>query len=94
VNYLLALLGGLQLSDGVMTDFLVKNNVVQEGNRIMAPLVSNGSFLVLKIVGAVCCIVALKLLSKRFSKAAFVTGSLVVAFYCGVIAWNIGVAPL
>jgi hypothetical protein len=90
VNYLLALLGGLQVSDGVMTDLLVRSNVVQEGNKFMEPFVRDGSFLILKIIGAIACIAVLKLLSKRFSRAAFLAGSLAAAFYCGIIAWNFG----
>lgn len=94
MNYLLALLGGLQISDGVMTDLLVRSNVVQEGNKFMEPFVRDGSFLVLKIIGAIVCIAALKLLSKRFSMAAHFAGSLATVLYCGIFAWNFGIVLL
>ena len=91
MNYLLFLLTSLQLTDGVMTDILVKLNLVKEGNSLMAPLVENGSFLLLKLVGIAACILALKLLSRRYKMLAFITGTAAAVFYFGVIVWNVGV---
>ncbi len=90
MNYLLILLGGLQVSDGVMTDLMVRSNIAGEGNPLMQPLVNDGTFILLKIAGAIACIIALKLLSKRFNGAAIAASSLVVAFYFVVITWNMG----
>lgn len=90
MNYLLVFMGGLQVSDGVMTDILVKANAVNEGNMLVRPLLENGNYVIIKIIGALLCIAALKLISKRFRRAALFTGVAAAAFYLAVLGWNVG----
>lgn len=91
MKYLLALMGGLEMSDGILTDFLVRNEIVREANRLMEPVIMKGDFLLLKAAGAVLCAIALWLISRKFPKTAMAAASGVSILYGGIIAWNLGV---
>lgn len=91
MNYLLGLMSGLQICDGIMTDLMVRGNVVQEANKLIEPLVKEGDFLLLKLVGATACVIILKMLSRRFRRAAFITGLISAIFYSVVLGWNVGI---
>ena len=91
MKLLLLLSSGLMLSDGIMTDFFVRSGLVNEGNRLVEPLVADGSFLLLKIAGVIICGLALWWLYRRFSKAAMFAASGISVFYAMVITWNLGV---
>ncbi len=91
MKYLLFLFSGLEISDGVMTDFFVRNGLVQESNSLMEPIIRDGNFLLLKIAGAVICGLIFWIIYKRFSRAAFIVVSSISAFYLAVLIWNLGV---
>ena len=89
MKYLLILLGGFEISDGAVTHFLVRSSLVQEGNPLMEPVVREGNFLLLKVIGVLLSVVLLVGIYKRFPKVALITTSSVVAFYGLVMAWNV-----
>ena len=91
MKYLLLLSGGLEISDGVLTDWFVGRGLVREGNGLMAPLLRDGAFIWLKIAGFLVCALALWLLHKRFSRLAFMATCGISALYALVIIWNLGV---
>lgn len=91
MNYLLTMMGGLELFDGVFTDILVGNSHVQEGNPLMAPLIAQGSFLPLKIVGFLVCAFLLWRLHRRFPRLAIAATSGIIMFYGAVNIWNLSV---
>ncbi len=88
---LLLLMCSVEIADGVITHFLVRHGQFQEGNPLMASIVDNGSFVPLKLLGALICVPALLALYRRFPRLAVATISSVVAFYGTVIAWNVSV---
>ena len=91
MKYLLTLLSGFEISDGVITTFFVRNGLVQEGNPLMESIVREGNFLLLKVIGALLCVLILWGMYKRFPKVALMTTSSIVMFYGAVMAWNLSV---
>lgn len=88
---LLALLGSFEISDGIMTHLLIGNGLVREANPLVATIVREGNFLLLKFVGVLLCMLILWYLHQRFSRVTLIATSSVVAFYGAVIAWNLGI---
>lgn len=91
MRLLLVLMAQLQLWDGLITHTFVNHNLAKEVNPLMAPIVSEGYFLVLKLIGLLICIPVLWVISKRFPKLAMAAASSVVVFYSAVIVWNFSV---
>ena len=91
MKYLLLLLSGLEISDGIMTNSLVGNGLLQEANPLMTSIVGDGDFLLLKVVGALLSALALWQIYRRFPRLALTTTSSVLLFYSAVLAWNLGV---
>ena len=91
MKYIIVLLSGLEISDGILTQLFVNNGLVQEANPIMEPLVAAGDFLFLKIFGAIFSVLVLWCLYKRFPSIAISTASSIVVFYGAVLAWNLSI---
>lgn len=91
MKYLLILMSGLEISDGIITHFLVGNGLVQEGNPLVESIVKEGDFLLLKVIGVFLCGLILWIIYKRFSKTALMVTLSIVTFYGVVMIWNLGV---
>ncbi len=91
MKYLLALLGGFEISDGVVTHLVVGSGLFNESNPLMAPIVSGGGFVPFKVVGAIACVVALWYLYRRFPRLSMATASGIVVIYGAVMTWNLSV---
>jgi len=91
MKYLLTLLCGFEVSDGIITHILVRGGQFREGNPLMASIVGDGNFLALKVVGVLLCALVLLMLYRRFPRATVLTTSSVVMFYGAVIGWNLGI---
>lgn len=89
MKYLLGLLSSFEISDGIITHFLVSSGLAREGNPLMAPLVGSGNFLLLKVAGALLCVFLLWRLYKRFRRATMIVTSGIVVFYGLLVAWNL-----
>ncbi len=91
MKYLLIMLSGLEISDGIITHFLVGNGLAQEGNPLMESIVREGNFVLLKVIGVLLCGLILWGVYKRFCKVTLIVTASIVMFYGAVIAWNLGV---
>ena len=89
MKYLLSLLVTFEISDGVLTHFLISDGVAREGNPLLLPLVGETNFLILKVVGGLLCAFILWDIYKRFPKVALISTSCFVAFYGVVVLWNL-----
>ena len=89
MKYLLGLLILFEISDGVLTHFLVKSGLGRELNPFLQPLVGEANFLVLKVVGVLLCALILWDIYKRFPRVALVFTSCFVVFYAGIVLWNL-----
>ncbi len=82
-------MSGLNISDGLFTDYAVNHKFVNEANSLMETLVFGGNFVLLKIAGALICSLALWLVYKRFPGIALAATSFIVLGYSLVLTWNI-----
>ncbi len=89
MKQLLGIMSGLNISDGLFTDYAVNQELVNEANSLMETLVFGGNFILLKIAGALVCSLALWLVYKRFPRTALAATSLIVLGYSMVLTWNI-----
>lgn len=91
VKYLLALVAGFEIWDGIITHFLVREGLVREGNPLMEGIIMEGNFLMLKIVGALFSVVILWWFYQRRPRLALPATTSIAVFYGAVVAWNLGV---
>ncbi len=91
MKYLLILLSGFEISDGIITHFLVRNGLVHESNPLMEPIVMEGNFLLFKIIGVFFSVLILWGVYKRFPKVALTATASVAMFYGAVIVWNLSI---
>ena len=91
MKYLLGLLVVFTVSDGLLTYFLIRHGLAQEGNPLLLPIVGKDSFLVIKVVGTIVCVLILWDISKRFPRVALISTSCFVVVYAVIVIWNLGV---
>ncbi len=89
MKYLLGLLAGFVVADGLLTYFLVGNGFAREGNPLLEPIVGETNFLVLKVVGAILSVLILWDIYRRFPKLALISTSCFVVAYGAIVAWNV-----
>ena len=89
MKYLLALLVIFEISDGVLTHFLIEGGIAREGNPFLQPLVGEAGFLILKVVGVLLCALILWDIYKRYPKVALISTSCFVAIYGVIVLWNL-----
>ncbi len=88
MKYLLSLLVVLVTSDGLLTNFLLRDGLVREGNPFLQTIVGDTGFLILKVVGALLCALILWDIHKRYPKLAIISTSCFVVFYAAIVLWN------
>ena len=89
MKYLLGLLAGFVVADGILTRFLVGNGLAREGNPLLVPIVGESNFLVLKVVGAILCVLLLWDIYRRLPRLAVISTSCFVVFYAAIVFWNL-----
>ena len=88
MKYLLGLLIGFEILDGLLSHFLIRGGLAREGNPLLLPLVGDANFLILKVVGVFICALILWDVYKRFPRLAIACTSCFVIFYGVVVLWN------
>jgi len=89
VEYLLGTLLSLVVADGLISQFLIKSGIGQEGNPFLKVLVAEGNFLIIKMCGAIICVLILWNIAKRLPRLVFIVSSCLVALYTAILFWNI-----
>ena len=89
VEYLLGTLLSLVVADGLISQFLIKSGIGQEGNPFLKVLVAEGNFLIVKMCGAIICVLILWNMAKRLPRLVFIVSSCLVALYTAILFWNI-----
>ena len=89
MRYLLGTLVTLMISDGLISQFLVKHALGREGNPLLETLVGEKSFLAIKVLGAILCAFILWDIYRRWPKLALVASLCFVVFYAGIVFWNL-----
>ena len=89
MKYLLGLLIVFVISDGLLTQLLIKGGLAREGNPFLVPIVGEAGFIVLKVVGVLLCALILWDIYKRLPKVALISTSCFVIFYGVIVLWNL-----
>ncbi len=79
----------LIVADGLITRFLVTNGHAAEINPFLQAWVGQDLFLAIKVSGAFLATLFLWLKYNTMPKAIYITTALFLAFYTGVIFWNL-----
>jgi hypothetical protein len=88
VKYLLGLLILFNISDGVLTHFLVELGLAREGNPFLLPVVGEPGFIVLKVAGVLLCALILWDIYRRRPRLALMSTSCFVLGYGVIVLWN------
>jgi hypothetical protein len=88
MKYLLGLLIGFEILDGVLSHFLIKDGLAREGNPFLVSIVGEVNFLILKVVGVLICAFILWDIYKRFPRLALISTSCLLALYVVIVIWN------
>ncbi len=91
MRYPLAALIALVVSDGLITQFLVRQEIGRERNPLLQGVVGEASFLVIKVLGALLCALILWDIYRRWPKLALISSWCFVVVYAGIVLWNLSV---
>jgi hypothetical protein len=91
IEYLLAALLMLVVADGVISQFLIKQGLGQEGNPFLKTLAADSDFLIIKMCGAILCVLILWSIAKKSPRLILLFSSFVVAIYSAILFWNLAV---
>ena len=89
MRYLLSALIVLMVCDGLISRFLVRSGLGQEGNPFLQNFVGEEAFLVVKVLGALLCALILWDMYRRWSKLALVSTWCFVVLHAGIVLWNL-----
>jgi len=79
----------LVIADGVITEFLIAQDLAWESNPLLVDLIGSRGFLILKILGAGIAILILEDVSNRHCRLALAVTCLGVLIYTAIVYWNI-----
>jgi len=88
MKYLLGLLAGFVIADGVLTHFLVGNGLAREINPFLVNMVGDSTFLVLKVLGALLCVFILWDIHRRLPRLALIATTCFAGVYAIIVIWN------
>lgn len=91
VEYLLGTLLSLVVADGLISQFLIKNRLGQEGNPFLKVLVMENDFLIIKMCSAILCVIILWNIARRLPRLIFIFSTCLVGVYTAILLWNISV---
>ena len=86
--FALLLMAQLQLWDGVITQVFVGNGIARELNPLMMNSINQGSFLIIKIIGLLLCVLFLWLVGRKFPRLATSIAAVIAVFYTAILSWN------
>ena len=88
---LLGALFALVVADGVISQYLIMNNLGIEGNPFLTAWVHQDKFLYVKILGALVGVFILWDMYRQWSRLAVSASIVFVIVYTCIVYWNIGV---
>ena len=91
IEYLLGTLLSLVVADGLISQFLIKSGIGREANPFLKVLATERDFLIIKMSGAIICVLILWNIAKRSPGLVFIVSSCFVSLYTIILFWNIAV---
>lgn len=89
MKLILGTLIALVVSDGLISNFLIRRGLAWEGNPLLETLVGGRLFLVIKVLGVLFCTVILWDIYKKWPRLALITSLCFVGLYAGIVFWNL-----
>jgi hypothetical protein len=86
--YILGALILLEISDGVLTNILIREGLAREANPVLVGIAGETGFMIAKVVGVLLAVVILWDIHRRFPRLAIGTGVVFLLIYAGIVAWN------
>ena len=90
-RYLLLLLCGLVVADGIISNFIVQSGLGTEGNLFIQSIVGQTSFIFLKLSAAFLSSIILWKVFRRHHRLGLVSIILFVMLFTVIIWWNLGI---
>ncbi len=91
MKYLLGLLVGFEISDGVISYILIRSGLGREANPFLESIVGDVNFLILKVVGGLICALILWDIHRRYPRLALVATFCFAVIYAALVGWNLGI---
>jgi hypothetical protein len=91
IEYLLGTLLSLVVADGLISQYLIRNGLGQEGNPLIKVLVTENNFLVIKMCAAILCVLILWNIARRLPRLIYIFSACVVGVYTALVLWNVAV---
>jgi hypothetical protein len=91
IRIILGSLFAVVVADGVITRYLVTKGLATEGNPFLGDWVTNDSFYILKICGALLATLYLWSVYKRHPLLSGAFSCLLLAGYASIIYWNLSI---
>ena len=88
MRYMLYLLLALVVADGILSNFLILQNMGFELNPFLKDLVGGGYLLPLKVCGALLAVIMLWGIYKKLPRVAVICSLSFVVFYTAILYWN------
>jgi len=89
VRYILYVLFGIIVADGLLTQFLVTGGYGIEANPLMAPLVGGESFLTIKISAAFLATLLLWIKYNTRPRLVYTIAVVALGLYTTIVYWNL-----
>ena len=91
IKYLLGTLVALVISDGYITQFLVREGLGFESNPFLEPFVSEWFFLVVKALGALFCALLLWDIFRKWPKLGIAVIPCLTVIFTVIVYWNLSI---
>ena len=91
ISCLLGTMFALVVADGLISNFLVAHGIGQEWNPFLQILISQETFLPIKVAGALLSALILRNIYRKRPQMALIASVCIVALYTLIVYWNLGV---
>ena len=88
MRYILYALFALIVADGILTNFLIMQELGQEWNPFLKTLVGSEQFLLIKVCGALLVIIIMWEIYKKRPGMAVISSLCFLMLYTGIVYWN------
>jgi len=89
MRYMLYVLFGLIVADGILSDFLVSHNLGWEWNPLLKNMMGGEQFMLIKVCGALLVMVLMWNIYRKRQGMAVISSLCSLVFYTAIIYWNL-----
>ena len=89
MRFILYVLFGLIVADGILSDFLVSYNLGWEWNPLLKSMIGSDQFMLVKVCGALLVILLMWNIYRKLPGVAVVSSLCSLVFYTAIIYWNL-----